>query len=112
MKKTAQLVLLLAPLSVSANPVLDNLDFVKYMADLSTACRSEVRVKGKKDLVCWIFEQQIPEMETITARWKALSQEEDDEVRRYSRKKPLNLIHMRENYEKYVENTDFLKQVE
>ena len=30
----------------------------------------------------------------------------------YSEKKPLNLIHMRENYEKYLENTEFIKQVE
>ena len=51
-------------------------------------------------------------MEAITERWKSLSEEEDDEVRGYSEKKPLNLIHMRENYEKYLKNLEFIKQVE
>ena len=111
MTRVVHILLLLVPACASSNPVLDNLDFVKYMADLSEACRSEVRIKGKKDLVCWMFEQQIAEMEAITSRWKSLTQEEDDEVRRYSEKKPLNLIHMRENYEKYLENTEFIKQV-
>jgi len=112
MKNMVTVIFLLVPVGVSSNPVLDNLDFVKYMADLSEACRSEVRIKGKKDVVCWLFEQQISEMDGITARWKSLTQEEDDEVRIYSEKKPLNLIHMRENYEKYLENTEFIKQVE
>lgn len=94
-----------------SNPVLDNLSFVKYMADLSEACRSEIRVRGKKDLVCWILEKEMPEMDVLTERWKSLTQEEDDEVRDYAGKKPLNLIHMRENYKKYQENIAFIKQV-
>ena len=61
MRSMAPIVLLLAPIGVSSNPVLDNLDFVNYMADLSEACRSEVRIKGERDLVCWILEQQVPE---------------------------------------------------
>jgi hypothetical protein len=81
------------------------------MADLSEACRSEIRIKGGKDRVCWALEQETSEMEAIIKRWKSLSPEEDDEVRIYSKKKPLNLIHMRENYKQYQENINFITQV-
>ena len=84
MKNILGILFILTPSGTVANPVLENLDFVKYVADLSEACRSEVRVKGKKDVICWIFEQENAEMERITERWKSLTQEEDDEVRSYS----------------------------
>ena len=50
-------------------------------------------------------------MEALTERWKSLTQGEDDEVRNYAREKPLNLIHMRENYKTYQENIEFIKQI-
>jgi len=111
MKGIIYILLLLAPVSASSNPVLSKLDYVKYIADLSEACRSEIRIKGKKDIICWTFEKEYPEMEAITEQWKSLTQAEDDEVRIYSKKKPLNLIHMRENYKKYKENIKFITQV-
>ena len=103
---------LLAPTIAGANPVLNNLTYMKYMADVSEACRSEIRIKGKKDTLCSVLEKEMAKMETLTERWKSLTQEEDDEVREYARKKPLNLIHMRENYKRYQENMDFIKQVD
>ena len=111
MKGIIYILLLLASVSASSNPVLSKLDYVKYIADLSEACRSEIRIKGKKDVICWIFEKESLEMEAITEQWKSLTQEEDDEVRIYSKKKPLNLIHMRENYKKYKENIKFITQI-
>jgi hypothetical protein len=110
-KETIYIILLLAPAIANANPVLNNLDFVKYMADLSEACRSEIRIKGGKDRACGALEQEVSEMEAIIERWKSLTQEEDNEVRIYSKEKPLNLIRMRENYKKYQDNMKFIKQV-
>ena len=112
MKRIIHLCILFGPVTAGANPVLDNLTYVKYVADLSEACRSEIRIKGKRDAVCSVFEKEISTMETLTERWKSLTEEEDDEVRQYSRQKPLNLIHMRENYKRYRENTNFIQQVD